>query len=107
MVDVYKRFIKNKALQAVDCFDMNLATSQFLWSYRTTANPATPGNCTTAKAHLGRQLRTILNLIRPEIATQFDENVKQNESFERHCGTKHRSFKVKDTVFYRFKRESA
>uniref|UniRef100_A0AC34GW48 Integrase catalytic domain-containing protein n=1 Tax=Panagrolaimus sp. ES5 TaxID=591445 RepID=A0AC34GW48_9BILA len=106
MVNVYKRFIKKKALKDVDCFDIHVATSQFLFSYRTTPNTATPGHCTPAKAHLGRELRSILDQMRPQIAADFNENVKQNESFNRHHGAKSRSFNVKDTVFYRLKKDT-
>uniref|UniRef100_A0A914Y7X3 RNA-directed DNA polymerase n=1 Tax=Panagrolaimus superbus TaxID=310955 RepID=A0A914Y7X3_9BILA len=107
MVNVYKRFIKKKALQNPDCFDIDIATSQFLLSYRTTPNTATPGHCTPAKAHLNRELRTILDQIRPEIAAQFNENTKQNDAFDRHHGAKARCFSVKDTVFYRLKKNSS
>uniref|UniRef100_A0A914Z676 Integrase catalytic domain-containing protein n=1 Tax=Panagrolaimus superbus TaxID=310955 RepID=A0A914Z676_9BILA len=106
MVNVYKRFIKKKALQDVNGFDITVATSQFLLSYRTTPNTATPGRCTPAKAHLGRELRTILDQIRPQIAAEFNENVKQNESFDRHHGAKRRFFEVNTAVFYRLKKDA-
>uniref|UniRef100_A0A914Q1Q4 RNA-directed DNA polymerase n=1 Tax=Panagrolaimus davidi TaxID=227884 RepID=A0A914Q1Q4_9BILA len=107
MVNIYKRFIKKKAHKADGNFDLDLATSQFLHCYRTTPNTATPGHCTPAKAHLDRELRTKLDLIRPEIAAVLNENAKQNDCFDRHHGAKHRHFKVKDTVFYRLKKDSA
>jgi hypothetical protein len=104
MVQVYKNFIKKKALESGNNpFDIHLATSQFLCCYRTTPNTATPGNCTPAKAHLGRELRTILDQIRPEVVDILSENVSQNDSFNRQHGARKRKFLVKDTVFYRLK----
>jgi hypothetical protein len=104
MVQVYKNFIKKKSLEAGNnVFDIDLATSQFLLCYRTTPNTATPGNCTPAKAHLGRELRTILDQIRPEVIDALSENVTQNDSFNRQHGARKRKFMVKDTVFYRLR----
>uniref|UniRef100_A0A914YVH6 Uncharacterized protein n=1 Tax=Panagrolaimus superbus TaxID=310955 RepID=A0A914YVH6_9BILA len=70
-----------QALQGGENFDIHLETSRFLGCYRTTPNTATPGNCTPAMAHLNRELRTTLDLIRPEVAARFNENVRQNEAF--------------------------
>uniref|UniRef100_A0A914QXN5 RNA-directed DNA polymerase n=1 Tax=Panagrolaimus davidi TaxID=227884 RepID=A0A914QXN5_9BILA len=107
IVQVYKNFIKKKALADPENFDLDVATTQFLFSYRTTPNTATPGHCTPAMAHMNRELRSILDQIRPEIASQFNENVRQNELFDRHHGARQRKFNVNDAVFYRLKKGSS
>uniref|UniRef100_A0AC34FDC2 Uncharacterized protein n=1 Tax=Panagrolaimus sp. ES5 TaxID=591445 RepID=A0AC34FDC2_9BILA len=106
MVNVYKNFIKKQALRAGESFDIELETSKFLARYRTTPNTATPGNVTPAMAHLNRELRTILDLYRPEVAAHFNENVRQNEAFDRHHGAKPKSFNINDPVFYRLNKDS-
>uniref|UniRef100_A0A1I7V4V8 RNA-directed DNA polymerase n=1 Tax=Caenorhabditis tropicalis TaxID=1561998 RepID=A0A1I7V4V8_9PELO len=74
--------------------------SQFLLHYRSSPSNAL-GGLTPAEVHLGRKLRTRMSLLMPQLNNR-NEDSEQNamkDQFDKHHGTKARSFSVGDLVY--------
>ncbi|XP_055903103.1 uncharacterized protein K02A2.6-like [Eupeodes corollae] len=85
---------------------MQEALQQFLFMYRTTPNRNTPNSTSPAEAMYNRKIRTSLDLLIQPKLNQPVINEKQNLSFNRQYGAKHRSFAVGDAVFVKLYRSN-
>ena len=103
MVDTVKRFIKKCVLDSGPNVDMDETVSIFLQSYRSTPTAATPQGSTPAMAHIGREIRTVFGLVRPDIKTFTERNDAMEAQYNHQYGTRKRTFKVDDDVYFRKK----
>uniref|UniRef100_A0A914Y739 RNA-directed DNA polymerase n=1 Tax=Panagrolaimus superbus TaxID=310955 RepID=A0A914Y739_9BILA len=101
MVDVTKRFIRKTIVLNGENVDPEDCIATFLQAYHTTPSKATPGECTPAFAHLGRELRTSMDMIRPQLLQSFGPDEKMEQQFNRKFGVKDRKFQIADAVYWR------
>uniref|UniRef100_A0AC35GTQ6 Uncharacterized protein n=1 Tax=Panagrolaimus sp. PS1159 TaxID=55785 RepID=A0AC35GTQ6_9BILA len=104
MVDVVKRFVKKRILTFGPNLKLNDCINDFLLGYRSTPSTATPGKVTPAMAHLGRDLRTSLDLLRPQRIKFSDADAKMEAQFNHQYGARPRELKVKEDVWARKKK---
>uniref|UniRef100_A0AC34EZC1 Integrase catalytic domain-containing protein n=1 Tax=Panagrolaimus sp. ES5 TaxID=591445 RepID=A0AC34EZC1_9BILA len=100
-VDIVKRFVKKCATRHGPNMDLEACIHAFLLAYRTTPSTATPGGVTPAMAHVGRELRTNLDLLRPQVVKTLGPDEEMEKQFHDQYGTKARSFQVHDLVYAR------
>uniref|UniRef100_A0A914Z7V6 RNA-directed DNA polymerase n=1 Tax=Panagrolaimus superbus TaxID=310955 RepID=A0A914Z7V6_9BILA len=105
MVDVVKRFVKKNILYLGPNMSLEDCINAFLLGNRSTPSAATPGNVPPALVHLGRDLRTTLDLLRPQIVQHSGSDLVMEEQFNHQYGARPRTFNVKEDVWFRKKKE--
>ena len=83
--------------------DLSDCISEFLIAYRAMPNNATPGNCTPAFAHLGREIRTSFDLLRPQVILGPERDDQMEARFNHQFDAIHKNFKDDEPVHFRMK----
>uniref|UniRef100_A0A914Y7G8 RNA-directed DNA polymerase n=1 Tax=Panagrolaimus superbus TaxID=310955 RepID=A0A914Y7G8_9BILA len=107
MVDTVKRFIRKSLVIDGETLNLGNCVATFLQAYHSTPSKATPGECTPALAHLGRELRTSMDMIRPRIVENLGPDLKMEEQFNRKFGALSRAFQVPDAIYWRKRKDDA
>lgn len=98
-VDTLKRALKK--IKGEKSLEETLQT--FLFYYRTTPNPNSPGGKSPSEIMLGRKARTVFDLMLPSKPHAAErpshQKDKQNHQFNRRHGAKHRQFNRGDFVY--------
>uniref|UniRef100_A0A914QPJ1 RNA-directed DNA polymerase n=1 Tax=Panagrolaimus davidi TaxID=227884 RepID=A0A914QPJ1_9BILA len=100
-VDIVKRFISKTAAEHGELADLKELIDQFLLNNRTTPSTATPGHTSPAFAHIGRELRTTLDLLRPYSLQTSGPDIKMEQQFNHQHGARMRNFDIDDRVHAR------
>lgn len=106
MVDVVKRFVKKNILRFGPNMNMEDCMNEFLLGYRSTPSTATPENVSPAVAHIGRDLRNSLDLLKPQLERNLAPDEKMENQYNQQYGTRYRHFIVNDYVWARKKKDS-
>lgn len=106
LVDVVKRFVKKAALVHGPTMKLQDCIDSFLICYRSTPSAATPGCVSPAKAHIGREIRTNIDMLRPNILNTLGADENMERQFNERYGAKARYFQVDDNVYARKKADT-
>uniref|UniRef100_A0A914Z321 Integrase catalytic domain-containing protein n=1 Tax=Panagrolaimus superbus TaxID=310955 RepID=A0A914Z321_9BILA len=101
MVDIVKRFVKKNILRLGPNLNLNNCINEFLLGYRSTPSTATPGNISPAMAHLGREIRNSLDLMKPLQEKLYAPDIQMEKQFNSQYGARLRHFNVNDNVWAR------
>ncbi|CAH8624674.1 unnamed protein product [Dicrocoelium dendriticum] len=97
-VDTFKRALLKSRREG----DLEEVIDRFLFLYRSTQNPQTPGGISPAEAMMKRKLRMPYDAVRPSSESIAGErNLKMERDFNRRFGAKQRSFTPGQPVLVR------
>lgn len=98
-----ERFVQTlkRALEKMHSLPTDLALSKFLLQYRSLPNQHTPGGVSPSEALFGRQIRTKLDLLKPNIHGPTKRDEEMEEQYNRHHGARNRRFKRDERVKFR------
>uniref|UniRef100_A0A914R2Q9 RNA-directed DNA polymerase n=1 Tax=Panagrolaimus davidi TaxID=227884 RepID=A0A914R2Q9_9BILA len=100
-VDILKRFIQKKVIQCGPNLNLKNCVNEFLHIQRTTPSTATIGHVIPAFAHHGREHRTIMELLRPQLYDSAGPDLKMEKQFDLQYGARPRGFTIGEHVFAR------
>uniref|UniRef100_A0AC34FS61 Integrase catalytic domain-containing protein n=1 Tax=Panagrolaimus sp. ES5 TaxID=591445 RepID=A0AC34FS61_9BILA len=106
MVDTVKRFIRKCLVVNGETLNVANCVTTFLQAYHSTPSKATPGECTPAFAHLGREIRTSMDMILPQIIGNLGPDHLMEEQFNRKFGATTRDFQVPDNIYWRKRKDA-
>lgn len=98
-VDIFKRFVKKRAIECGPNLNLKRCVNEFLLIYRTTPSTATAGNVSPALAHRGHELRTTFELLRPPSFDNLGPDTKMEEQFNLQYGARPRYLEIGDHVY--------
>uniref|UniRef100_A0A914Y6S4 Integrase catalytic domain-containing protein n=1 Tax=Panagrolaimus superbus TaxID=310955 RepID=A0A914Y6S4_9BILA len=95
-VDIVKRFVKKNILRLGPNLNLKDCINAFLLGNRSTPSTATPGNVSPAMAHLGREIRTPLDLLKPQLQSFYAPDERMETQYNLQYGARLRHFQVHD-----------
>uniref|UniRef100_A0A914ZA88 RNA-directed DNA polymerase n=1 Tax=Panagrolaimus superbus TaxID=310955 RepID=A0A914ZA88_9BILA len=104
-VDIVKRYVKKRAIIDGPNLDLVECINEFLLCYRSTPSTATPGNVTPSIAHHGHELRTTMELLRPQLFDNLGPDDEMEAQFNAQYGAKPRNLGNGDRVYARKQKE--